>query len=179
MTKRPTLSNQTFLAHVFSPKRNPQPTGLRKQHLSGTRGGRIKGRLAAFNRMSPVNQELLKRSGLREDYLKGTAKIADAKESLRSEAVNLGVAKPRRPSAPRVPIVTDLDRRVAGYLKYRLRGLPKTNSQTIDANVPRIPAGVKEDVLTWDYTAIKYAGRDGSEYETMVNGKAFNPFWYH
>lgn len=183
MAKRPPLSDQSFLAHVFGPKRNAQPSGIRKTHLSGTRGGRTKARLAAFNRMSPVNQELLKRSGLRDGYLRGEYKLGDAKEALRAKAVSLGVAKPRRPRTPIGPVIrTPLDERVARYLKIVIRGEGRpVNSQHVDENVKLIPAagGSYEDTLTWDYGQVKYAARRGSEYEIFVDDTLHNPYWYH
>src|SRR3954463_15769083 len=94
MAKKPSFTDTNFLAHIFGPKRHAQPSGIRKTRLTGVKGGRSKLRLAAFNRMSPVNQEMLKRAGLRDDYLKGNASLAEAKRALRPQAVRLGVAKP-------------------------------------------------------------------------------------
>lgn len=94
--KRPVLSEDSFLAHLFSPKRAAMPTGIRKSKLAFT-PGRKKGRLAAFNRMSPFNQELLKRSGKREAYLRGEGTLGEAKSSLREKAIGKGLAKPIRP----------------------------------------------------------------------------------
>lgn len=180
MAKRPRLSEQSFLAHLFSPKKNPSPTGIRKTHLSGVKGGRSKGRLAAFNRMSPVSQELLKRSGLREAYLRGEAKLSDAKTALRPAGIRLGVAKPVRPRIPRVVIRTDLDARVAQHLKYVIRAEGRhVNERTVDRNVVYIPDDERVDVLDWDYGKVKYAGRKGSDYEIFVDGAKRNPFWYH
>jgi hypothetical protein len=92
-SKRPRLSDDSFLAHLFSPKKSPLPTGLRKTSLVG-RAGRKSTRLAAFNRMNPFSQELLKRSGTRETYLRGETSLADAKSVLRLPAVGKGLARP-------------------------------------------------------------------------------------
>lgn len=182
MAKKPSLNDQSFLAHLFGPKRNPQPSGLRKTHLSGTRGGRSKGRLAAFNRMSPVNQELLKRSGLREDYLRGNVSLGIARQSVRPQAVSLGVAKPPRPSTSPLSYVikTPLDARVAAHLKgtVRAEGRP-VNDQHVDENISLAPEDVLSPALGWSYGEFKHAGRAGSEYESLVDGKTRNPFWYH
>jgi hypothetical protein len=182
MAKRPSLSDQSFLGYVFSPKKNPLPSGIRKSRLVGTQGGRTKGRLAAYNRMSPANQELLKRAGTRDAYLKGEGTLADARRTLREKAVQLGIAKPLRPRPPKTGnfiIRTDLDKRVAGYLKQTLIDAGASiNPRTIDANVPFIPDQVLPDVLGWDYGQIKYAARQGSEYVTVIDGKTRNLFWY-
>src|ERR1700754_1914508 len=107
MAQRPGLSDETFLAHVFKPSRNPKPTGLRKTTLKGTHN-RSKKRLAAFNRMSAVNQHILSASGQREQYLRGEANLADAKRALRTKAVDRGIVKPLR---VRVRLVRPAQRR--------------------------------------------------------------------
>jgi hypothetical protein len=181
MAKHPSLSDRTFLGHLFSPKRNPKPTGLRKTSLTGLRGGRNKARLAAYNRMDPVKQELLKRAGMRDQYLRGEATLAEAKRALRPQAIQLGVAKPVRRRGPiQVVIRTPLDARVAAHLKYVIRSENKPlNPFAVDRNVGFIPDDVLPDVETWDYGQIKWAARTGSEYETVIDGHQSNPFWYH
>jgi hypothetical protein len=182
MAKRPSLSEQSFLGHVFSPKKNPKPAGIRKTTLTGVKGGRTKGRLNAFNRMSPTNQELLKRAGMREQYLKGEVKLGDAKAALRPKAVSLGVARPGRPrpGSIRAVIRTPLDARVAAHLKHVVRSAGRPlNTASVDKNVRFIPDDVLPDVETWEYGQVRYAGRPGSEYEVTSDGKPYNPFWYH
>lgn len=181
MAKYPSLSDRSFLGHLFSPKRNPKPTGLRKTSLTGLKGGRNKGRLTSFNRMSAVNQETLKRAGMRDQYLRGETTLADAKRALRPQAIQLGVAKPVRRRGPIQAIIrTPLDARVAAHLKYTIRAEGKpVNPFTVDRHVQYIPDDVLPDVETWDYGQIKYAARAGSEYETVIDGHQTNPFWYH
>jgi hypothetical protein len=184
MARRPANTEHNFLAFIFGPKRNPKPVGLRKTQLSGIKGGRTKARLAAFNRMSPVNQEVLKRSGMREQYLRGEVKISDAKLKLREIGVRLGVAKPTPAMRAHIPahlIVTPLDRLVADHLKRTIRaeGISKLNPQHVDENVMYASENDLGMALSWGYPDIKYAGRRGSEYEVTVNGVTRNPFWYH
>lgn len=115
---------EAFLAFLFNPKRKPKPTGLRARPLKGLKGGRKAGRLAAYNRMSAVNQELLKQSGLRDEYLRGEFSLKEARAKLRDRAVNLGLAKPTRPR-PHIPQerrlapvhrpIEDLRRRVVAH----------------------------------------------------------------
>lgn len=177
MAKRPPLTDKSFLGHLFSPKRNPKPSGIRTVSLKGTRGGRTKARLASFNRMSPTNQEMLKRAGMREQYLKGEVTLSDAKHALRPKAIQLGVARPVR---GQVIIRTGLDVRVAAHLKYTIRSAGRPmNPYTVDENVRFIPPSDMPDVLEWDYSQVKHAGRTGSEYEVNVDGQTRNPFWYH
>ena len=95
---------ESFLAYLFNPKKSPKPKGLRARPLKGLKGGRKAGRLAAYNRMSAINQELLKQSGLRDEYLRGEFSLKEARTKLRDHAVNLGLAKPTRPKpAPHIP----------------------------------------------------------------------------
>lgn len=93
MAKRPALTEDSFLKHIFSPKKNAQPTGLRKRTLSGLKG-RKKARLTAWNKMPATNQAILDRTGNREAYLRGEVSIADAKRQLRLKAVDKGFVKP-------------------------------------------------------------------------------------
>lgn len=176
MPKRPSLSDVSFLGHLFSPAKHPQPSGIRKTTLTGTRG-RNKGRLAAFNRMKPVSQELLKRAGMRDQYLKGEVSLADAKKAMRPAGIRAGVAKPVKGSGP--TIRTSLDARVAAHLKYTIRQADRPlNPHSVDRNVLIMPGDVMPDVVSWDYAQIKHAGRKGSEFETIIDGYTRNPFWY-
>lgn len=177
MAKRPRLSDDSFLKHLFSPAKNPLPTGIRKRSLKGTRG-RDKARLAAYNRMSGANQELLKRSGLREAYLKGDASLQDAKHALRPEAVRRGIAKGLRPVLPTPG--RSLDDQVAGYVYRTVTGdrRPTVNYNTIRKNVTHLPPGVKPDVLNWTPGKIKAYAADTANV-IDVDGTQINPLWYH
>lgn len=180
MAKRPPLSEDTFLAHLFSPKKHAQPSGIRKTTLKGTKGQK-KARVAAFNRMSPFNQELLKRSGQRDAYLRGEGTLANAKASLRPSAIAKRLAHPLRGKPVRGGQPTNLDIRVASYLKYKLAGnVEKYNPETIDNENEYLGLNADEGMLRWDTGRIKAAGKHGSEYEVIgPDGKVHNPFWYH
>src|SRR4051812_49430576 len=181
--QRPILSDTSFLAHVFGPKRNPKPTGIRKSKpLKGVKG-QTKVRIAAFNRMSPVSQELLKRSGLKESYLRGQTTLSDAKRVMHAQAATLGLAKPGQPAVIRVPRPLtrreQIDYQVARHIKITLAHSDKRFSpQGIDARVPHIPDYIVEHVKTWDYNQISAAAGTGSPFEIIEEGTRFNPFWY-
>lgn len=181
MVKRPKLSDTSFLGYLFSPKKNPLPTGIRKTTLKG-KAGQKKGRIAAFNRMAPAKQELLKRSGTRDSYLRGETTLRDAKEALRPQAVSHGIAKPLRQRA-KTPAagMTALDIRVLQYTTGKLREHGKqVNMRTVNAQLPFFGDMADEEMLRWDIGEIKHAGRKGSEYETVdAGGVTHNPFWYH
>jgi hypothetical protein len=180
--KRPALNDASFLAHIFHPKKQPIPTGLRKSKIVGL-AGRKKTRVAAYNRMSAVNQEILKRSGNRDAYLAGTTSLAEAKRALRPSAVAQGVAKPLKARVRITPIsrgsLTTLDKQIAAHLKRTIRAAGKhVNEATVDREIQYLDPP-EQQMMGWDYGRIKHAGRRHSEYETFVDGKVHNPFWYH
>lgn len=181
MPKRIPLNDSSFLGHVFSPKKNPVPSGIRKTSLKGLKGGRTKARLNAFNRMSPFNQELLKRSGQRDAYLRGEASLRDAKETLRPKAILAKVARPLRGAKVHVSRETSLDRAIAERLKKVVRdaGRP-VNHTAVDSNIVHLGNDASEQMTMWSYGEFKHAGRKGSEYEYVdSSGNTRNPLWYH
>lgn len=181
MAKRPPLSDESFLGHLFGPKKHELPTGIRKTTLKGSKGQR-KARVAAFNRMTPFKQELLKRSGKRDAYLRGEATLADAKNSLRPAAIAKKLARPLR-GKPFKPILeTPLDRRIANYIIVKVGGTTEkpVNPHTVFEQNPYLGANADEGMLHWSARDLKHAGRAGSEYEVIDdNGVTHNPFWYH
>lgn len=176
MASRPKLSDESFLGHLFGPKKNPLPSGLRKTTLKGAKG-HTKGRVAAFNRMTPFKQELLKRSGTRDSYLRGQSTLAEAKAALRPAAIAKKIARPLKASTR---IITDLDKRIGRYLITKLSGEGKqVNVRTVAEENEYLSVNADEGMLHWDTGRLKHAGRQGSEYEVWDNGVKHNPFWYH
>jgi hypothetical protein len=179
MAKRIPLSDHSFLGHVFSPKKNPVPSGIRKTSLVGLKGGRSKARLNAFNRMSPVNQEILKRSGQRDAYLRGEATLADAKRSLRPKAIALKLARPLRAKVqPAVRTLTALDMQIADRLKSVVREQGKVvNSNNVDRRIKHLKTPTR-DMTKWSYSQFAHAA-NAPQYTTHDDeGNSFNPFWY-
>jgi hypothetical protein len=180
MAKRPALSEDSFLKHLFSPKKNPLPTGIRKTTLKPAKG-RTKARVAAFNRMSPANQELLKRAGLREAYLQGKASTKDAKSALRTIAVSKGHAKPLRSkgkAAPASPL-SSLDAQVALHVIRTLRsdGLSVDDDRIIKYT-PYVPEDDKTSLLNASSGRIRAYASDRNNL-VIVDGQEVNPMWYH
>lgn len=182
MAKRPSLSEESFLGHLFSPAKKPLPTGLRKTKLKGAKG-QHKGRVAAYNRMTPFKQELLKRSGTRDAYLRGESTLAEAKNALRPSAIAKKLARPLRskPSKTAAPELTDLDKRIAQYIITTMAGRENPiNPQTVYDQNPYLGDNAEQEMLHWNAGEIKHAGRSHSEYEVVDNdGVIHNPFWYH
>ena len=184
MAKRPALTESNFLGFLFKPSKHQQPTGLRHNTLTG-RAGRNPRRLRAYNKLSAAQQEVLKRAGQREAYLKGETTLAKAKASLRATAIQLGIAKPvrsRTKPAPARDSSAGRRDRLEAMIQRHLRtaivdaGRP-WNQSTSDAEIVYIEP--ENEMMDWTYGQVSYAGRPGSEYETFVDGKRHNPFWYH
>lgn len=178
--KRPSLTEDSFLRHLFSPKKNPLPTGLRARAIAFTKG-RKKARVASYNRMSAKSQELLKRSGLRESYLKGEASLSDAKAVLRNTAVNKGFARPSRtPKATTISRSSSLDVAVAAHVIRELRDSGRhVNPDHVHRNVRFLPEDVKDQARKWGVGQIRaYAGDESNRVEVDFQDAPYNPLWY-
>lgn len=183
-TRRPSLNTDTFLGHLFSPAKNALPTGLRKHPVAAGKG-RKNARVAAYNRMTPFKQEVLRRSGQREAYLRGEASFRDAKEALRGEAVEKRYAKPLRTKKRTSPTRNAMRRRLDTLIADRIRinalnAGKKYSLPHIIENVQLIPEDDYEQSQYITYPEMKHKGRKGSEYEViMPDGTTRNPYWYH
>lgn len=182
MSRRPPLSDASFLAAVFSPKKNPIPVGLRHRKLTGVKG-RKPSRLKAYNSMSALNQRVLDESKQREAYLRGDVKLTDAKRVLRNKAVDLGIAKPLKTQAPVARPVRGNDKRTR-VLDHMWRTLTGSTTRS-PVNIGALRRGtllMTPDQLTRALSMaapeMKSAGRNPDE-SVEIDGKAINPFWYH
>lgn len=184
MAKRPALTEDSFLLHLFAPKKNALPTGIRKRAIAFT-PGRTKGRVAAYNRMSGSSQEILRRSGLRDAYLKGTVRLTDARKALRDTAVSKGLAKPLRPRKGKAPAGPSLDGLVAMHVARTLAQNSYPVGPKFYQRVGYLPEELKPSVLNWSLSQIRaYAGednpaRDADDELVIIDGQPFNPLWYH
>lgn len=180
--KRPGFTEDSFLSHLFSPKKNPLPTGIRKQKLAFSKG-RTRARVAAFNRMSNANQQMLKMAGLRDKYLTGDASLKDARGKLRETAVAKRIAKPLRRKAGPVtgPVRTKLDDMIAAHVIKTVRDAGKVvDARRVDHYSPYMSDDDKLDMgnRPWDYAKIKaYAGDKRNE--IVIDDRVVNPLWYH
>lgn len=177
--RKPVLSDESFLAFLFHPKKHSQPAGIRKTTLVGVKGGRSKSRLRAFNRMPAASQETLRRAGLRESYLKGESTLADAKRKLRPQAIALNVAKPVRARGSRHVPLSGLKQIIAAHIKQTLRsdGRIVVDDTVDDEN--EFLENPEIAMTSWSSAQIRHAGREGSGYDVYVGGKRHNPFFYH
>jgi hypothetical protein len=194
--KRPRLSTDSFLKHVFSPSKNPLPTGLRKTTLSGLKGGRKKTRLASFNRMPAKNQAILDRAGMREAYLRGDATLGDAKGILRQEAIGKGLAKPVRQRRKNTPLYDTSGKGAGWQVFHHLNNLntsEKKDPRTIAAFVNLMDERQRRRAMSFtsftDVLAAATQKRNGTidimgkfhdpEDVAYIDGEAYNVFWYH
>jgi hypothetical protein len=178
MAKRPALTEDSFLKHLFSPKKNALPTGIRKRPIVSSKG-RSKSRVAAYNRMSAQSQELLRRSGQRDAYLRGDASLKDARAILRETAVGKGIAKPVRRAGKPAPIVgTTLDGIIANHVIRELKDAGYTpHRANIYDRSQHLPDDIKPDVVKWKVGQIRAYAGDGTNV-VIVDGESFNPLWY-
>lgn len=178
MAKRPALTEESFLAHLFSPKKNALPTGLRARPLAAAKG-RKAARVTAYNKMPALKQEVLKRSGLRDAYLKGEATFVQAKAVLCPKAVEKGVARPIRVRKAKAPVVVRNDRARAGSIARNAMIELARAEREYDAAT--IIAGStfnqNDDADRLSYAQIKERAKD-KDYEILVDGQSFNPYWY-
>lgn len=177
---RPSLSEDTFLKHLFSPRKNPLPTGIRKRDVSYSKG-RSKARVNAFNRMSVTNREALKQSGMREAYLRGETTLRDARTALRGTAVQKGYARPVTGTAsPTAPAVAgSLDSIVTGHVVRELRkaGL-HPNPQKLRKRIPHMTNAEKRRVEKMSAAEMRAYASD-SDNMIEIDDEPVNPLWYH
>ncbi len=178
MAKRPALSEESFLAHLFSPKKNALPTGLRARPVVVSKG-RSKARVNAYNKMPAVKQEVLKRAGLRDAYLKGETTFLDAKKALRPKAVEKGIVRPVRTKKQVVTGPRRNSRATAGSIARN--AMIQLARAEREFQAPTIIAGAtfvqEDDADKLTYDQIKERARS-SDYEIIVDGQTFNPYWY-
>jgi hypothetical protein len=187
--KRPSLNPINFLKHLFAPKSNALPTGIRARKLTGTKG-RSKARLAAYNRMSGPSQEILRQSGLRDAYLKGEASLKDARGELRGRALKHGIAKPTKAEKAAaeaakgkkraVDAQVDHAAYVASKVAYKLRDAGrKVNFVNMVANLSVLSTDALDAVEKLDVAEIRAYAGDENNTITLPSGRRINPLWYN
>lgn len=183
--RRPKLNDSNFLAHLFAPKKNPLPTGLRKRDVKGGKDAKAT-RVRSYNKFSAAQQEVLKRTGLRDAYLAGNTSLADAKRTLRLKAVDAGIVKPLK---SRIRTATPTVGRDDGWEVFHhlntLNGLEsKKDPRTIGKLVNYMTGAQREKALrmktqTDIVIAARVKARDDSSDYVLLDGKEVNVFWYH
>lgn len=175
--RRPALNDATFLAHIFSPSKNPRPTGLRHRILKGAKGQR-KARINAYNKMPAEKQAVIDRSGNREKYLRGEVTYTDSKRSLRQSGVQAGHLKPVRRRLPKISAGQQIyDDAVVEHLKDE--GLDQADRWD-EANVrERLSTTTRVDkrqILSAPRSVIR---REAKRRADEFDDYDFNPWWYH
>jgi hypothetical protein len=176
--RRPALSDATFLAHIFSPKKNPKPTGLRHRILKGLKGQR-KARVNAYNKMPAEKQAVIDRTGNRERFLRGEVTFTDSKRTLRESGVRQGILKPLRPRMPKIsPAQAVYDQAVVEHLKDEgLDTAEHWNEKNVRKRLAVTNRVTKREILAADRATLRRrAAQRASDYEDEYD---FNPYWYH
>lgn len=184
VAKRPALTEDSFLAHLFSPKKNALPTGLRARPIASSKGRRV-ARVNAYNKMPAVKQEALKRSGLRDAFLKGEVTYTDARKALRGKAEERGIVKALRArgakaktSALSAAIKKRRKEEAYTFSQHLMSQLRRANKQHDPSTVVAGSFYIQEDdVETLDYEGIKERAKD-KNFEMEIGGHSVNPYWY-
>lgn len=187
MPKRPQLSDASFLSAVFHPATSQVPSGLRKRSVKNT-SARNASRVRAFNKLDPLKQAILDRSGNREKYLRGEISLADARQELRSDAVQRGITKPHTPTAERRAQALANIERLARRRPIRPDARP-INRQKLASRVRLMSNRQLTLALNLQsYTELagvstphpRYADEDEEElFAVDDDGVEVNVFWYH
>jgi hypothetical protein len=177
---RPRITEDNFLAHLFKPSKNPLPTGIRKTVLKGTKGQK-KARINAWNKLTGRDQEIIRRAGLQDAYLRGDVNRTEAKQRLRGQAVSKGIVKPvrrRRPTESTRDDIYDTFRHVQRVLSATGR----TNPDHLRMNAVLMSQHQRNEVRkikTFDeYRAEADSGDEKWEY-TFNDGVSRSLLWYH
>lgn len=176
--RRPALSDASFLAHIFSPKKNPKPTGLRKRILKGSKGQR-KARINAYNRMTAEKQAVIDRAGHRDSFLRGETTYTDSKRTLRETGVSQGILKPlrqrNRPISQGQQLYDDVV--VDHLIDEGLDELAGWNERHVRQRLRVTTRVTKRQILAATKAEIRRnAKRRSIEFEDEYD---FNPWWYH
>lgn len=182
MPRKPALTDESFFLAIFRPKKNPLPSGLRKRPLSGLKGGRKQARLNAYNKMSAEKQELLRRSGRLDYYLRGESTYAQAKRFFRVQAESRGVIPPvKRKNLGGIRQDPHYNRNLAYVHLTRLNTSSRRSQNTILKNV-----GIMTDAQTIAAQKIKnetelrtLAQGNSDEWRSQMSDDYENVLWYH
>jgi hypothetical protein len=205
MARRPALTDGSFLSHIFSPKKNPLPTGIRHRKIVSTKG-RVKARVNAYNKMPAKNQEVLARTGQRDAYLRGETTLVQARSKLRETAIKLGVAKPVKSRGGKRVDTRTQDRKLTelAVLQWGVKNLTvndradfrgSANVETMSRMIPFMTDAQLDEVITpgftvgrWRYYASQAQARmagwsddkKADKYITVDDqGNPLSPYFYH
>lgn len=106
MAGRPILSDANLILAVFKPSKHAVPTGIHHTTVKLLKG-RKSARVRAWNKFTPLQQEVIRRTGNRDKYLSGQVTYAEAKRTLRDKGVGAGLVKRTKTSTPLTPIKLD------------------------------------------------------------------------
>lgn len=176
---RPKLTEESFLSHLFKPSKNPLPSGIRKSTLKGLKSHK-KTRVNSWNKMPAKNQEILRRAGMKDSFLKGESTLVEARRRLRITAVEKGIAKPvrlRRPSKSTADDVYDTYRHLDQLIQTERKDQDhlRVNAMVMS---PDQRTEVRKLKTFNDYRTEAYS--DSAKWKaTYEDGETRSVLWYH
>ena len=179
------VQSDKFLAHVYSPKKNPRPVGLRKRTVAKT-SARNARRVKSYNAYDAVKQRVIDAVG-RERYLSGEITLVDARRELRPTAISQGAAKPVRPRKSVKELRDVAEENILEIASSRPptrsngRDKPPIRRSTVHRNIRVMkPRQLSRAIRINTFDELMDAATDEGEYFVDTDtGEEFNPFWYH
>lgn len=176
---RPRLTTESFLSHLFRPSKNALPSGIRKTTLKGKKGQK-RARINSWNKMPGKNQEILRRAGLQDAFLRGDVTVTEAKRRLRIDAANQGIVKPLRRRAPSKAVSDD----IYGVFRHmdRILQTDRKNPDHLRMNAvmmsPQQRVDVKQ-ISTFDEFRAEASSPSERWMTTFDDGVTRSVLWYH
>lgn len=167
MARRPALTNQSFLQSIFHPSKYQTPTGLKKRSASKT-SSRNTRRVRAFNNLTPAKQAILDKAGQREAYLRGETTLAQAKDSLRVEAIRHHWIKPSTKTSSIEHHVSTIVQRATGR---------NIDPDKLHTHITAMTPEQRREVSGMSFAELQQRASDKDNITETEDGDV-NPFWY-
>lgn len=167
MARKPALTNESFLQSIFQPSKYQTPKGLKKRSASNTKGRNAR-RVRAFNNLTPAKQAILDKANQREAYLRGETTLADAKDTLRVEAIRHHFIQPPTRTTSIEHHISSIVQRATG------RSIdPDKLHNRVNAMTP----AQRREVSEMSFAELQQRASDSDNITESEDGDT-NPFWY-
>ena len=169
--------SRDLLNNIFHPTKSKRPKGLRKTQVSGSNWKASRRR--SFNSMDAVKQNTIRAAGQFESYLKGDTTLADARNRLRTDAIQQGIARPTKGST-----IGDVVEKLFSFASERPE---RYNMGGDDYHAEVSKKTIRGYVGKMDKETLAAAKGIGSYEElaglasddNLIDEDGNNPFWYH
>ena len=176
------FSELELLTAVFKPSSKTSLPGLRRRTITGKSWKAS--RRTAFNKMPAKNQEVLRRAGMQDSYLRGESTLAQAKAKLREKAVSAGIVKPTKPrnktvQTPREPTWLEVARHIDELASQGANDEHPINKPAIGRHAKKlVNQGVGSKVLKIDSYRQFIDAMDDEQYDDP-DDDGVSLLWYH